>query len=405
MRALFRLTLLSAIGAGFIHCSADGTDATVDDADAGTQVPADAGVDSGSDAEPTEDVHDGGADVAIDASTCSADGWCATKLPASDLDLTAVWSFSANDAVAASRTKLLQWDGTAWSAIVTDPDTDVSMLTSLWATGPNDIWGVAQYRYRLVHGTRQAAGQPFTWTQAVYTPATSPALNIVRGNKPGELWIYGTKSNQHVFQHGVVTSEDDGNGGTTQAIASWTTIAVVFPTLRSVNSFWVTPNDEIWVSGLVNSGVAGVLRGVPSVDDPTSYTWTQVLGKSGTDFTTLSAIWAGGADDVWTTSSSGSNFRGAIDANAESGVAWTSVPSNSLTEMNALWGVSKTDAWAVGRVGAVRHWDGTSWTVSQLAVDGIPMWQDLAAIHVGPAGDAWAVGAGVALHRVQGGTP
>ena len=99
-------------------------------------------------------------------------------------------------------------------------------------------------------------------------------------------------------------------------------------------------------------------------------------------------------------------YRGTVAADGS--VGWTAFPNSVNSMMTGAWGSSPNDVWAVGSAGAIRHWDGTAWTLSKLAVADIPMWQDLTSVHGGPAGDVWAVGNGVALHRAPkslGGTP
>jgi hypothetical protein len=92
----------------------------------------------------------------------------------------------------------------------------------------------------------------------------------------------------------------------------------------------------------------------------------------------------------------GENYRGGKSANGS--ISFDAVPSNAKTTMTSIWGAGPNDIWVVGKTGAVRHWDGASWSVSKLAIGGIPMWNDLFAVHGGTTG-VWAVGNGIALHR------
>lgn len=396
MRTLLFASLVALAAAASVHCAADG--AAAEDVDAGSSVTLPP---TSQDAEaPTGDA---GPEVSVpDAGRCSADRWCRTPLPSADYQLNAVWSFAANDAVAATATSLLRWDGTTWSPIDA-PEADG--LTSLWATSENDLWGVAKFNYRLVHGTRAAAGQALQWSRIEYDSSSSPSFELVRGVGESELWVYGRMPNGTMaVQRGAITTASDPDGGSVATVA-WTTLPIDTPTLIDVTALWVTPNHEVWLAGVViveTSGAGGVVRGVPSADDSGGYTWTQVLADATGDFVGHTGIWADEANEVWSVGSMGQNFRSAIAQ--DGGVSWTGVPSNANTPMSGIWGATKNDVWIVGKSGAIRHWDGTKWNVSRLAVGGIPMWQDLNGVHAGPSGDVWAVGSGVALHRTAGGS-
>lgn len=396
MRTLFFASLLGLLATALLDCTADGTTSQdAIDAGGGTHLPDASTPDADAGSHADAATPDASADA--DASTCSEDGWCRSVLPDDTLQLTSVWSFAEDDVLAASVTNLVHWDGKAW-AIVEEP---LAMgLTSLWATSPKEIWGVAQYDHRLVHGTREQAGQAFVWTSTQYEFDT-PTLDVIRGGaSSNELWVFGTLFGQGAFQHGTITTDDTG-----VATVAWTTIGVEDPTLAVVNSFLVTGENELWIAGVVLQdlmGAGAILHGVPSEADPSVYTWTHAFtGKTG-DFTGHKAIWGSSASDIWSIGSVGENYRGGRAADGT--ISFDAVPSNANTEMASIWGDASNDLWVVGKGGAIRHWDGTSWNISKLALDGVPLWKDLTAVHGGASG-LWAVGNGVALYRKTGGAP
>src|SRR5262249_7309190 len=147
-----------------VHCSADGTAvAPALDPDAGPAL---------NDASPADD--GGGTPDGFsppgDAGQCSADRWCQTPLPG-NFQLTAVWSFAANDALAATTSSLLHWDGNVWTPV----DAPVAEgVTRMWSPSPTDIWGIGKGQTRLVHGHRASPNEPFAWSAVDYDPATSP---------------------------------------------------------------------------------------------------------------------------------------------------------------------------------------------------------------------------------------
>jgi hypothetical protein len=392
MRRLLHLGPLGALGVALLHCAADGT-VTQEPLDGGAPVadgstPADGNVlDAGS---------DGDSDV-TDAGRCSLDRWCQIPLPDDELVLTAVWSFAPDDAIAASRHELLHWDGAQWTAVDAP---EAEGLTSLWASSPNDLWGVAEWSYRLVHGTRSASGEVFTWSRIDYDPATSPSMEILRGTGTDELWVAGMSPfGDRVIQHGIITTGSNLDGGSSTTVA-WTMVPINAPI--SPRSFWVTSGNELWVAGNGRDFAGAVARGLPSTTDPSGYSWTEVLNAPA-GYEGMTGIWGGSAGDLWSVGSAGQFFRST--RSGDGGIGWVSVPSNANTPMRGIWGSGPNDVWVVGEDGAMRHWDGATWSISKLAVGGIPMWKNLASVHGGPGGDVWAVGSGVALHRAAGDTP
>ena len=395
-RRLLHLSSFSLLGAALIHCSADGT-ATQEDIDAGGP-PADGG-------SPPTDAGDASLDDAAapveDAGQCSADQWCRTVLPEPDLQLTAVWGFAADDAIASSTGALFHWNGAAWTAV---DAAGTEGITGLWASSPNDVWGISELNRRLVHGTRAGGGAPFTWTKLEYDVETTPTLDILRGRGDSELWIYGQLSGEHVLQRGTIATANEADGGPVTTV-SWTTLPIALDDLRNVSAFWVTPDSKVWIAGTIAMGFSEtgvVIFGSPRNDDPDRYDWEKVLEGTVAEPLRVSTVWSEGAE-LWAIATAGEHYRGASDG--DGGVGWTTVPSNTKTTMRSIWGRGSNDIWLAGEGGAIRHWDGSKWSVARLSIGGIPMWNDLNAIHAGPAGDVWAVGRGVALHRLVGGAP
>lgn len=393
MRTLAFGSALGLLGIATIHCAGDANDAS--DLDIRDAAPLPSTLDASTD---VMDASTGG-DV-TDGNRCSPDHWCQAALPNADAQLAAVWSFGESDAIATTATSLLHWDGSAW-AEVSAPD--AQGLTSLWATSPNDVWGVARFGHHLAHGTRSAPDQPLRWSKIEYD-ASEPSLELIRGIGDSELWAYGrTSDGVKAVQRGIITTQSDADGGSSAAV-TWTTIRIDAPSLADVSAFSVTADRAVWLAGVVVvgiSGAGGVVRGVP--DGANGYAWSEAFIGDPGDFVGHTAFWTDGDKELWSIGSTGQSFHGTIGT--DGGLVWTAVPSNASTAMTGIQGFAKNDIWLVGRSGAVRHWDGTAWNVSRLAVGGIPMWQDLSAIHAGPAGDLWAVGNGVALHRAAGGSP
>lgn len=382
MRAVVVMMLAACAATASVASCADSNEPSF------TVTEPEAGSDATSDHEVAVDANDADLDAGVlpetDSGNCSVDHWCRVDIPSKG-ELTAVWSFGPDDAFATGydSTSLLHWDGTTWS-IVSDPtDGGLAGLTSLWSGGPNEIWAVAQGKRRLVHGTRASAGVPFTWS--VSEPATGPSREVVRGASPGDLWLtgYDDDGTAHIL-HGATT-----DGG----MPTLTTLNIGVPDFTP-SAFEVTAGDELWIAGNTdNAVVAHATTTGPSLVWDVSYRYP------GTGFTSFNAIWGNASNAIFV-------IGGTLNGNdyhrstlADGGVGWTAVPSHANTSMQGVWGSEKTDVYAVGSFGAIRHWDGTTWSVSQLAVNGIPDYANLFAIHGSSANDIWAVGDSVAVHR------
>ena len=61
------------------------------------------------------------------------------------------------------------------------------------------------------------------------------------------------------------------------------------------------------------------------------------------------------ADDVWAVGRGGAimHFDGSV---------WSAVPSGTTENLHSVWARTRQDAWAIGPTGAIVHWDGSSWS-------------------------------------------
>jgi len=388
MRSVFTIGLaLLATTAALVHCSASGggddNAATSDEAGA-----VDATSEAASDALPSSD-----GDVDLDAGRtdapfsghCSPDHWCREPLPTKDFDLSAVWSFAPDDAIAVGQSGMIHWDGKTWS-LVPGGDAGLDGLTRLWASGPNELWAVSAGQHRLLRGTRTTGGA-FTWT--TFETDGGPSRDLVSGAGPGDVWTSGRQDDGTlVLEHGV--SSDGGS-------PAFSTLAVPDGTF-SVDGLFVSASGELWLAAA--NGDAVVLHAQKS---GSTYAWDVSLTTAGGPFDSFPSLWGNANDEIWVLASRTDHYH--RSPSADGGGTWDAVPNHVTVTLNSIWGSGKDDVWAVGYFGAVRHWDGTKWSVSQIAVNGTPIYDVLASVHGSSANDVWAVGPGVALHRTTGGAP
>jgi hypothetical protein len=133
-----------------------------------------------------------------------------------------------------------------------------------------------------------------------------------------------------------------------------------------------TPDGVAVVTGEPGKG------GCPSPAAPgTPTAWSSVA--SGTT-SQLNAIWGSSAYDAWAVGELGTILHW-------DGVAWSSVASGTQAGLWGVWGSAPDDVWAVGDLGTILHWNGSAWTstLSQTA-------EYLAGVWGASPTEVWAVG-------------
>jgi hypothetical protein len=302
----------------------------------------DAGCEAGSD------------DCAPSGIDCSKADFCPVSTGAdSRVAFTAVWGSSKDDVwMVGTQGAIVHWNGASFT---TTPSGTKNALFAVTGTGPADVWAVGS-RETVLHSTGFANGAA-TWAAGpsvapMYAPYGAPSnenlLLALSARAGGEVWTAGEP-------YPVLP---DGSN-------------------RPTNMNWWRRggwSDEPWISDVVASGL--VVRG----------------------------FWAAGASEVWavggnastTTARLGRTFHTSGSTDGKSPV-WTEYDSQSFNELNAVWGSSANDVWAVGNAGVVRRWTGASpkrWQVVAAPTD-----HDLAGVWGSGPNDIWVVGDhGTILH-------
>ncbi len=392
MRSVVLFGLGLGLAASLLHCAAN--DPSPGTPDAGGLDAGDTEADGSSDA--AEPVDDDASDAGLvgDAGNCSVDNWCRVALPP-NVSPSAVWTFAPNDALAVGSGGMIHWDGTSWSVVTDQDDQGAGLdgLSNLWASGPGDVWAVTRWDRRLVHGTRTGLGAAFTWSSS--ETSSLEAIELVAG-RPGELWISG-----HLADQTPMLERADVTGGGPPSF-----VQVPLPPVNDlyVRDLWVSPNGEVWFVGGGDDGLSFVAHGQRSGDD---VVWTRSLlvGPNTIDLTAIDGIEGATTpaeqNDVWVLGTGKANFHHALLP--DGGQLWSPFPNSTNMELTALWMSGKDDAWAAGNIGFIRHWDGTSWKISQLSVGGRPIFEALTSIHGSSPNDIWAVGPNILVHHTGGG--
>ena len=202
--------------------------------------------------------------------------------------------------------------------------------------------------------------------------------------EPGEAWFVGTGG-------GIYRSSTDGG---------WESESIEAPV--DFASVWGSGPGDLYVGGVNVDPEAfwpfGYL-GHRTLSDAGAPTWTfRSFDDLQQDRWGDSVILAGVAPPDGTRFWAAPNLlaRTAPGGGHDDWVADTFEPR---VVIRAFWARGKDDVYAVGRLGRVFHFDGTSWKDLLLSYNGAPLTPHLTAIAGTNAGEIFIVGEGVALRR------
>jgi len=248
-----------------------------------------------------------------------------------------------------TQTLIVHWDGAAWTQVPSpNPGTDAG-LRAVTPVSPSAMWAVGEYYDGTTFRTLTVHWDGAAWTQ-VPSPnvsgSTNDILTAVRATSATDVWAVGNYTNS--------------NNVSQTLIVHW--------------------NGSAW-------------KQVPS-PNPGGPTRDQEL-------TSVASV---SAKDAWAV---GFYYNGSFDQSIIlhwNGTSWKQQKSpDPGTQGTFLYGVrasSPTNAWAVGSSyngtadkTLIVHWNGSAWKqVKTPNPGGSAQNNDLMAVAVTPAGDAWAAG-------------
>lgn len=388
---------------GLAACS-HGDDADPNESDASSVLlPKDDGA--------TVDAADAGAVADADAEAgtrlCSDDHFCHTVVPKGQL-LTGVWSDGQGITWAVSSAgDVLRWDGTSWK--VHQHVAGADEIYSIFGTGPTDIWIATMSG--LLHGTGTNS------TSLAFAPVTLPGdgsvvVTSLWGTAPNDVWAVGGVENwEEPFAVGIALhysgAEEDGGGG-------WAIDADLGSLGVAFRAVWGSEGSGVWLHGR-QADEFGDFTGVVLRRGPGVATWTPVelppepstpehpgpqyfvAASLGSDSSVWLAGYAGGesVSAIW---------RGTLVQAGE--IAWTYTKRDYWERtIEAMWGASPDDAWAIGDKGLVMHWNGSAWAPSITRVTERPIANRFVGIWAKGSDDMWVVGDEIALHRTMADEP
>jgi photosystem II stability/assembly factor-like uncharacterized protein len=389
MRTL-RFALVSSLAFGLVAsgvfaCATQNDAAPPDETPETSVIPTpDAAVDAGQDAA----AEGGCAETAgcVETTDCTAVDFCSSSFPVTrTIALNAIWGSSASDVWAVgARGTVLHGDGTTFTPI-TSGTTDT--FFAVWGSGPNDVWAI--------DGTSPLHSTGFANGTATFDPVLGSSWNPDFVSM-GRLWTgYGT-SQTGVWIGGEATRRfDDFDfnsasiwrlGTDEDAGAIWNAApacSIDQPCVPAVRAFW----------GL--GGAASVAVGMTGqafhLDDADAGHWAYENPRTGEN---LEALWGSSESDLWAVGANGTIRRRTSAAGA-----WSEVTSPTTNDLHSLWGSAANDVWAVGDKGTMLHFDGTTWKQASIGLLPGDVPTRLLGVWGSGPNDVWVVGEGLILHR------
>jgi hypothetical protein len=325
--------------------------------------------------------------------SCATVSWCLvpTSVTASDM-LNAIWGTSASDVWAVgSGGTILHYDGAAWTPT---PSGVLNTFHAVWGSGPNDVWVVSSTGV-LLRGSGFINGTT-AWTNVPTSlNATLQLLvNAVWASSPEDVRIGGAPFNAAVG--GRTTRCDQfvkavlADGG-----AGWRPL----PGAPTITGLWGSSSSDMWMTADNSATVPHerglIFHGTPTDAGPDAspaadpLVWTPVDSQS---VHRLEAVWGISANEVWAVGAQGTirRFRAGDER-------WQPIDSPTKETLHGVWGSGPNDVWIVGDGGTVLHYDGTKVEASsaQLPLGRKP---SLRGVWGSGPNDVWVVGDNAMLH-------
>lgn len=385
---------VSLAALAFGSLAAAGTSACADsEPDPIGPTPAEAGDDGGGLPEgDAATAPDAAPDAPVEAGprACSVHGFCPTTLPGKQT-LQAVWGDGAGVAWAiTSKGDVLRWDGNAWKIHASK----LGRLTTIWGTGPTDVWVGGDTG--IHHGTGTSSAD-LTFAPSEL-PVSSATISSIWGASPSDVWAIAREDDPFT---GLVVASVLRFTGT-----EWTVEPSVPPDI-TYSRVWGSAGSGLWLAG--------------TRPDPEMYLDAiVVLQKHGdgdfveydlprnTDvdpFEALPSVLDGavaiGAAEVWLFGATWSELPTVWHGtSADNGATFTFTvhPGNpGAPRLTSVFGTDPTNVWAAGQYGRVRRWNGSSWLSVAVTTTKLPVIDPFYGVWSRGSSEAWLVGENIAL--------
>jgi hypothetical protein len=298
--------------------------------------------------------------------------------------LTDIWGSSASDIfVVGNNGTIVHWDGTSWAPQQSGVDWT---LRSVEGSGPDNVFVLGTLVGNnpfILHNTgsgwqRTSANTALSVVSLAVSPegrafAGSTDDWIYLGSGPLSDWYYlGEVAQRLAAPGGLEAFGTDGNGRVFRRLDQSNAVWETFP--AAVRDLWSAPWGYVYGVGYEG----------------------QVVYHDGTQWNTLrEARPAGGLSAIF--GADGTRFVIGSSSYVFDGREWVARPLANPSAGTAGWAVSADFAIAVGRNGAINHWDGNAWRdVSS------PATTALSGVWASSENDAFAVGYDGSVLRYDG---
>jgi hypothetical protein len=287
-----------------------------------------------------------------------------------------------------------------WNVVASPAVGQEGTLVAVAALSAADAWAVGQYE-----GT-DAVQHPLAehWDGAgwgvVSTPSPGTAYNFlqaVSADAPNDVWAVGQQTSPNTTAQPLI---EHWNG----AAWSYSAPATQSGTAIDLSGVAALSTSNVWAVGSGTVSTPQSTTTVPLIEHWDGSRWSIVTGaslpssSSGPQYTSLSAVAALSANDVWAVGSLIEHWNGSawsVVATASGDADFTSV---SASAANDVWAAgtglpSGVGGCGYGAAAFVDHWDGSHWTSVSAAVppSGSSI-SGLTAVSAASASDVWVVG-------------
>jgi hypothetical protein len=351
----------------------------------------------------------------------------ATDLIGDQVD--AIWGSGPDDVWASNGRALFRFDGRSWRQAASPPPPPASTSTyvySISGSGPDDIWfGTDEGVYHWTAGgwvaTVYLVGQKITFVSAA-SPSEVWAIDdehLYRWNGTTFAEVTWPRANplfQGVFAFATADVWVNDTGDYWHWDGQQFTIDTGFRTAAGFYVYYglfITTLGDVWASGPAHRVSSGNWPGVPIDADAYSIPhvgaglpdgqvwlggtlgrlWRYANNRFDLAVPAVDPLTLGDLNAIWSDGNGTALAAGSILLR-NSGNGWELAPHGSFGgSVNAMWGRSASDVWAVGNRAAVYHYDGTMWSPVDTGISStLASSLDLFAVSGSDTGEIWALG-------------